>query len=80
MNKKQEELRENLIQDQHHDHLMRTNLSYFSKYIMENLYMRPRIGDKVFLHDMIQVLEKECLFYDHPLGDLLDYIKNTNKS
>lgn len=72
-----EAMREDMLREQHHEYMMRTDVEYFCEYTVENLYITPAINSLrgIHLYDIVDRLRKECLQYDQELDDLLDYMK-----
>ena len=72
-----EAIREEMLRDQLHEYMMRTDIEYFCEYTIENLFLQPTISglNGIHLFDVVDILRQECLQYDQELDDLLDYMK-----
>ena len=72
-----EAMREDILRDQRHEYMMRTDIEYFCEYTVEHLFLQPTISglNGIHLFDIVDILRKECLQYDQELDDLLDYMK-----
>ena len=72
-----EAMREDMLRDQHHERMMRSDVEYFCEYTVEHLFLQPMISglNGIHLFDVVDKLRQECLHYDQELDDLLDYMK-----
>jgi hypothetical protein len=70
-----EAIREDMLRDQHHEYMMRTDIEYFCEHTVENLYLTPDDTSGVYLFDIIERLRQECNNYNQNIDDLLDYMK-----
>lgn len=69
-------MREDMLRDQHHERMMRTDIEYFCEYTVENLYLIPDGTSGIYLFDIVDRLRKKCNHYDQNIEDLLDYMKD----
>jgi len=67
--------RENILQENLHDTNMRNDTDYFCDYVTDNLFITPK-NKSLDLSDVMEILKKECFYYNQNIDDLLDYMKN----
>jgi len=70
-------MREDMLKDQHHERMMRSNIEYFCEYTLENLYISPEKTKGLFLFDVVDEIRKYCDKYEQDFNEFLDYLKET---
>ncbi|MCW8932192.1 MAG: hypothetical protein OQL19_18405 [Gammaproteobacteria bacterium] len=68
-------MREDMLKDQRHERMMRSNIEYFCEFTLENLYIITDGTKGIYLFDVIDELKKHCDKYEQDFNEFLDYLK-----
>lgn len=67
------ELREDMLKQDHHEKMMRNDVDYFCEWVLENY----RFYEPMFLFDAVDKLREVCFKYEHDFSELCDFVKGS---